>query len=289
MTPAGIRGRRSGRASWFVDEDGDLHHAAGRTTPSARMPRTEENGDHVVRDRAGVAGGTHDLSRNRSRATCIRSGSLRCANGTVGLNYHRWDVCDSATIGTQTRHAGLPHAARADRPSLRRTVLRSARRSGTLPERNRTGQMTRLGSPERRLRRKHQAFFVSRIIRPTDRTEPYRKPTLTKNRAYACFPRPDGREHRSGRRFFRFPFPLPFFSPGDGLSKFSKAINILKIRPFRSHFESNPPQAGHATRRHPLRPTVARVWQEPIRLDRPPDIRIPGVSSRNALHDSVPG
>ena len=43
------------------------------------------------------------------------------------------------TIGTQTRHAGLPHAARADRPSLRRTVLRSARRSGTLPERNRTG------------------------------------------------------------------------------------------------------------------------------------------------------
>ena len=53
--------------------------------------------------------------------------------------------------------------------TLRRTVLRSARRSGTLPERNRTGQMTRLGSPERRLRRKHQAFFVSRIIRPTDR------------------------------------------------------------------------------------------------------------------------
>lgn len=128
--------------------------------------------------------------------------------------------------------------------------------------------MTRLGSPERRLRRKHQAFFVSRIIRPTDRTEPYRKPTLTKNRAYACFPRPDGREHRSGRRFFRFPFPY-LFSPGDGLSKFSKAINILKICPFRSYFESNPPQAGHATRRHPLRPTVARVWQEPTRFHRP--------------------
>lgn len=131
--------------------------------------------------------------------------------------------------------------------------------------------MTRLGSPERRLPRKHQAFFVPNH-RPTDRfhygAEPYRKPTLTKNRAYACFPRPDGREHEAGGVFFVSRFHY-LFSPGDGLSKFSKAINILKICPFRSYFESNLPQAGHATRRHPLRPTVARVWQEPTRFHRP--------------------
>ena len=152
--------------------------------------------------------------------------------------------------------------------------------------------MTRLGSPERRLRRKHQAFFVSRIIRPTDRF--HIGPSHIENQRYRrtehtpAFRDPTAENTEAGGVFFVSRFHY-LFSPGDGLSKFSKAINILKICPFRSYFESNPPQAGHATRRYPLRPTVARVWQEPTRLDRPPDIRIPGVSSRNALHDSVPG
>lgn len=120
----GFHGSRRGRRPY---------HTADRRSRVRILVRGERR--HDVRDRAGMEEGRTPFQKPIScHLYPIRLITL--SNGTVGLNYHRWDVCDSARrLG---RKLGTPVYRMLREPIVRRfgePVLRGARGSGALPER----------------------------------------------------------------------------------------------------------------------------------------------------------